>query len=574
LKKVGKTTRPFRYDLNQIPYDYTVEVRNRFKGLDLIDRVPDELWNEVRDIVQETGIKTIPMEKKCKKAKWLSGEALQIAVKRREVKSKGEKERYKHLNAEFQRIARRDKKAFFSDQCKEIEENNRMGKTRDLFKKIRDTKGTFHAKMGSIKDRNGMDLTEAEDIKKRWQEYTEELYKKDLHDPDNHDGVITHLEPDILECEVKWALESITTNKASGGDGIPIELFQILKDDAVKVLHSICQQIWKTQQWPQDWKRSVFIPIPKKGNAKECSNYRTIALISHASKVMLKILQARLQQYVNHELPDVQAGFRKGRGTRDQIANICWIMEKAREFQKNIYFCFIDYAKAFDCVDHNKLWKILKEMGIPDHLTCLLRNLYAGQEATVRTGHGTTDWFQIGKGVHQGCILSPCLFNFYAEYIMRNAGLEETQAGIKIAGRNINNLRYADDTTLMAESEEELKSLLMKVKEESEKVGLKLNIQKTKIMASGPITSWEIDGETVETVSDFILGGSKITADGDCSHEIKRRLLLGRKVMTNLDSIFKSRDITLPTKVRLVKAMVFPVVMYGCESWTVKKAEH
>ena len=177
-----------------------------------------------------------------------------------------------------------------------------MGKTRDLFKKIRDTKGTFHAKLGSIKDRNGMDLTEAEDIKKRWQEYTEELYKKDLHDPDNHDGVITDLEPDILECEVKWALESITTNKASGCDGIPVELFQILEDDAVKELHSICQEIWKTQQWPQDWKRSVFIPIPKKGNAKEYSNYCTIALISHASKVMLRIFQARLQQYVNREL--------------------------------------------------------------------------------------------------------------------------------------------------------------------------------------------------------------------------------------------------------------------------------
>ena len=186
---------------------------------------------------------------------------------------------------------------------------------------------------------------------------------------------------------------------------------------------------------------------------------------------------------------------------------IRWIMEKAREYQKNIYFCFIDDAKAFDCVDLNKLWKILKEMGIQDHSTCLLRNLYACQEATVRIGHGTTDWFQIGKGLCQGCILSPCLFNLYAGYIMRNAGLEETQAGIKIAGRNINNLRYTDDTTLTAESEEDLKSLLMKVKEESEKVGLKLNIQKTKIMASGPITSWEIDGETVKTVSDFILGG-------------------------------------------------------------------
>ena len=202
-------------------------------------------------------------------------------------------------------------------------------------------------------------------------------------------------------------------------------------------------------------------------------------------------------------------------------------------------------------------------MGIPDHLTCLLRNLYAGHEATVRTGHGTTDWFQIGKGVHQGCILLPCLFNFCAEYIMRNAGLEEAQAGIKIAGRNINNLRYADDTTLMAESEEQLKSLLMKVKEDSEKVSLKLNIQKTKIMASGPITSWAIDEETVETVSDFIFLGSKITADGDCSHEIIRYLLLGRKVMTNIDSIFKSRDITLPTKAHLVKSMVFPLVIHG-----------
>ena len=294
---------------------------------------------------------------------------------------------------------------------------------------------------------------------------------------------------------------------------------------------------------------------------------------SHTSKVMLKILQARLQQYVNCELPDVQAGFRKGRGTRDQIANIHWIIGKAREFQKNIYFCLIDYAKAFDHVDQNKLWKTLKEMGIPDHLTYLLRNLCAGQEATVRTGHGTTDWLQIGKGVRQGCILSPCLFNLYAEYIMQSPGLDEAQAGIKIARININNLRYTDDTTLMAESEE-LKSLLMKVKEKSEKVGLTLNIQKTKIMPSGPITSWQIDGETVETVADSIFLCSKITANGDCSHEINRHLLLGGKVMTNPDSILKSRHITFPTKVCLVKAMFFPVVMYGCESWTIKKAEH
>ena len=385
--------------------------------------------------------------------------------------------------------------------------------------------------------------------------------QKDLNDPDNHDGVITHLEPDILECEVKWTLESITKNKASEGDGIPDELFQILKHDAMKVLHSICQHIWKTQQWPQDWKRSVFIPIPKKSNAKKCSNYHTVALISHANKVMLKILQARLQQCVNQELPDVQAGFRKGRGARNQIANIHWIIEKARKRQKNIYFASLTMLKPLT-VWITTNWKILQEMGIPDHLTCLLRNLYGGQEATVRTRSETMDWFQFGKEVHQGCILSPCLFNLYAEYIVQNAGLESrlrgwNQAEIKIAGRSINNLRYADDTTLMAERREELKSLLMKVKEESEKGGLKLNIQKMKIMASGPITSWQIDAETMETVTDFIFLGSKITVDGDCSHEIKKRLLLGRKAMTKLDSILKSKDITLPTKVRLVKAMDF-----------------
>ena len=235
--------------------------------------------------------------------KWLFEEALQIAVKRREAKSKGEKKRYTHLNAESQRIARRDKKAFLSDQCKEIEEDNRMGKTRDLFKKIRDTKGTFHAKMGTIKDRNGMDLTEAADVK-RWQEYTEEVYKKDLHNLDNHDGMITHLDPDILECEVKWALGSITLNKASC-DGIPVELSQILKDDAVKVLHSICQQIWKTQQWPHDWKRSVFIPVPKKGNAKECSSLVQFSSVTQSCLTLCDPRNCSMPGLlVHHQLPE------------------------------------------------------------------------------------------------------------------------------------------------------------------------------------------------------------------------------------------------------------------------------
>ena len=239
---------------------------------------------EVHDTVQEAVIKTIPKKKKSKKAKWLYEEALQIAEKRKDMKSEVEKRRYSHLNAEFQRIPRRDKKDFLSDQCREIEENSRMGKIRELLKKIRDNKGIFHKKMGSIKDRKGMDLIEAEDSRKRWQEYLKELYKKDLHNPDNHNGVITRLQSNILECEVKWALGSIITNKASGGDRIPIEVFQILNDNAVKVLNSICQQIWKTQQWSQGWKRAVLIPIPKKGNAKECL---TMAKL-HSSHMLVK----------------------------------------------------------------------------------------------------------------------------------------------------------------------------------------------------------------------------------------------------------------------------------------------
>ena len=266
---------------------------------------------------------------------------------------------------------------------------------------------------------------------------------------------------------------------------------QIPKGWCHQVLHSLCQQIWKTQQWSQDWKKSILIPIPKKGGTKECANHWRVALISHASKVIHKILHARLQHYLNQELPDVQAGFRKGKGTRDQIANIHWIIEKAREFQKNIYLCFINYYVAFDFIDHDKVWKALREMGIPDHLTCLLRNLYAGQEATVTTLCGATDCFKIKKGVWQGCLLSPCLFNLYAEHIMRNPGLAGLQARIKAGGRSINNLRYADVTTLMAESKKELKSLWMRVKEKSKRAVLKLNI--TKQQQQQQLRSWHLD---------------------------------------------------------------------------------
>ncbi|CAF5074997.1 unnamed protein product, partial [Rotaria magnacalcarata] len=329
LKTTSKTARLARYNLSNIPHKYAVKVKNRFDGLDLIDREPEELWSEVRDIIKDEANKNIPNNKTPKKAKWLTADTLKIAEERRNAKGSEDKERFSRLNAEFQRRARRDREKHINDQCQQIEDNNRKGKTRDLFKKIDEIKRTFHAKIGTIKDKQGRDLMEKDDIKKRWRKYTEELYKKDTQSIDVNDGSTIELKPDILESEIKWALECIANNKAPSIDEIPAELFKILGDDAVKILLAICQQIWKTQQWPKDWKRSIYIPIPKKGSAKECSNYWTIALISHASKIMLKILQARLEQYITRELPDVQAGFRKWRGTRDHIASIRWIMEKA-----------------------------------------------------------------------------------------------------------------------------------------------------------------------------------------------------------------------------------------------------
>ena len=334
LKKTGKIIGPSRYELSNIPHEYTMKVKNRFEGLDLADRMPEELWTEIRNIIKDEAIKNISKRKKQKKAKWLSAEALKVAEERRKAKDNGDEIKFYQLNAKFQKMARRDKEKYMKEQCREIEENNRKGRTRNLFKKIGEIKGKFQAKWNIIRDKHGKDLTEKEDIKKQWYEHTEELYKKDSSITDTFEGMTTELEPDILESEVKWALENTAGNKASGVDDISIELLKVLQDDAVKVMLALCQQIWKTQQWPKDWKRTIYIPIPKKGSAKDCSDYRTIALIPHASKIILKILQARIQQYMERELPDVQAGFRKGRGTRDQIANIRWIMEKNKRISK------------------------------------------------------------------------------------------------------------------------------------------------------------------------------------------------------------------------------------------------
>jgi exonuclease III len=573
LKQHHKPTHTAKPDLQNIPYKYKVEVKNRFDALNLIDKEPEELWQEIRDIINDETKRNIPTIPKKKKNNWISSSTLEIAKRRQEAKANGNRQAFTKLNADFQRAVRKDKEKQIMQDCEQVEEYNKKGMTRDLFKKIKHLRGQFIPKNGTLIDPNGKHLSNGHEIKNKWKQYTEELYKKEINGTGNLELDDYELEPDILDSEVKFAMEQLANGKAPGHDGIPIECFKAIKEDAVKILTKFCQQIWKTQKWPQDWKTSIFIPIPKNGNAKDCSNYRTIALISHASKIMLKIIQRRLEPFLEREMPVTQAGFRKGRGTRDQIANLRWLMEKAREYQKEFYLCFIDYSKAFDCVDHEKLWSVLLEMGVPKHLIILMKNLYTDQQASVKTDYGNTNWFNIGKGVRQGCILSPYLFNLYAEHIMRKAGIDEAAGGIKIGGRNINNLRYADDTTILAETADDLQCLLRKVKEESAAARLKLNMKKTFVMTNGPIQEFHIDNDQVEIVKEFIFLGSSISTDGNCSNEIKRRLLMGRKAMVSLDKLIKSKDVSLATKIRVIKTMVFPVTTYGCESWTIKQAD-
>jgi hypothetical protein len=318
-------------------------------------------------------------------------------------------------------------------------------------------------------------------------------------------------------------------------------LLKATKEEVIPVMTILCNEVWEKVKWTREGKRSIFIPLPKKGDVRECSNNRTIALIPHASKILLRIIQKRLEPYIEREMPVEQAGFRKERGLRDQIANVRWILERTRERNKPVYLCFIDYAKAFDSVEHSKMWNSMRNMGIPEHLIGLIRNLYTEQEAKGHVEQGATDWFPVQKGVRQGCILSPGLFNLYSEHIIRTAGLEDIEASVKIGGRKINNLRYADDTTLLAENKDDMGQLMKRVKISSEKAGLKLNIKKTRVMSIGDQGNILVDGEEIRTVTSYKFLGALITNDGytRIHDDMKRRIMLGKAAMAKLTKIMK-----------------------------------
>ena len=589
LRKIKKPTAPLRFDLTKIPEEYGVEIANKFETLLGLaeEKTPDELACEAQTILLESAKNHIPKRKK-KNQRYISEETLKLIEERREMKVKGSSQcsaLYKEKSREIKRNIRKDKKQYIEKECKEMEDLHAKNKDRQLFKKVQEMTREFQPSLKVIKNKQGEVLTENEDILGRWREYCSEMYSApQTSDTSNQEVEVEFQEPEPLVDEVRWALNEISNGKSPGCDDVPIELIKEGKDKSILLYHAIILKIWRTKSWPIAWKRSVYIPLPKKGDLKLCSNYRTIALISHASKILLKIIQKRIERKLDEEINIVQAGFRPNRGTRDHIFNLRNILEKCREYNKDLYACFIDYSKAFDCVVHKTMWKIMLEMGFSRHLVRLIESLYVDQEAAVRVDGEMSEWFEVGKGVRQGCILSPYLFNIYAENIMRNFREDperyndpadpdhDTYESLSIGGRSLPELRYADDTVLLSTTPEGLEKMIHSVKNHSQDQNLFLNAKKTKIMKTDKTersTNIIIDGDLIEEVVDFDYLGSLITQNGDGMKEIRRRLGISTRKLKSMEKLWKGNNDQ--TKLKFLRSLIFPIATYGSETWSLSK---
>lgn len=539
----------------------------------------ETLWQTLKTTMIDTKEEVIQQSTNDVKIKqWMTDETWDAVKKRKMLRRTGIRNNeqmieYQRLNKDIQRLSRRDKNQHLQKICLGIERLHNTNETRDLFRTIKEITREFKPRTWKIEDQNGKTITEIEGVLEVWQLYCRKLYENEDPEQENELPSMSEVEqePDILRDEVEQAIHFLKNNKSTGGDNISAEMLKQLDEVGITILWKICNNIWKTGQWPTDWCTSTFIPLHKKGSSQKCDNYRTIALISHPSKVMLRILLQRLRSFLDWQIPQEQAGFVSGRGTREQISNVRQIIEKAREFAKPTYLCFLDYSKAFDCVSWQKLWRALSEMGTPQHLVLLLKHLYENSIATVRLEDKTSPTFSIQRGVRQGCILSPLLFNIYGEYIIRKA-LDGWEGGIRIGGREINNLRYADDTTLITKDEQEMAELIERVEGVSLDYGLKLNRQKTKLMVidrTNRINTAPTIND-IEMVEEINYLGANINRDGNSSIEIKRRIALAKTAMTKLQKIWKDKQITTKTKRKLVETLVLPIALYGAETWTLK----
>jgi len=576
MKSMKRMKAPVRYDVFAIPEDFKVEVSNKFEALMALDDTEtssEELWEQMKSTMQIAANNHVPKRRKMKR-QWLKPETMEVAEERRNAKTREDNEEWRRLDKLFTQKANEDMNQYLEEKCMELERSS--NNPRRVFQLVKEITRKHDAQMDVINDKDGNALTEEAEIKRRWAEYCEELYRKLENDTEEFQTTEYETEPPPLREEVKHALNKMSNGKSTGIDDIPAELWKASGEKGIDLLWKLCNHIWKSQEWPTDWCRAVFLPIYKKGSKKECSNYRTISLISHASKILLRIIVNRIKHKYTDEISDEQAGFVEGRGTREHIVNVRQIMEKCKGHNIPLYMCFIDYSKAFDCVSHGQLWNIMKTMGFPLHIISLISKLYENQESAVRTYNGNTEWFKIGRGVRQGCILSPCLYNLYAEDIMRVA-LEEKDWGVKIGGVKRSNLRYADDTTLLASSKEELMNMISDVKEASKPRGLLLNVKKTQVMvvdnSRTDNSAFVLDGEEINEVDEFIYLGSKITKDCSSKVEIRRRLAMARATTINMTTVWKSKGISTKLKTRLLRATSFAIASYGCESWAMTQAD-
>ena len=469
LKKIQRQPPPPRFDTNLIDHKYTVEVDKSFQDLLRYEdqRSSNDFWQAAKDIIMDTASKPVP-KKKRSRFSWISSETLEEIEKRRKIKSSGlnnpeSRTTYKEQNAVVQRMMRKDKQRAIDNQCQELEEKSVTNSTKHLYKDVNNLTRKSRPATDVVKNESGELLTKGPQVKQHWKSYCENLYKKtDIRPFSRCAEMNQNDEPPPTCSEIKSAIQYLEFNKAPGIDGIPAEVLKKGGINVIKYFHQLCTTIWERKEWPDDWKTSIFAVLPKKGDTSECSNNRTIALISHSSKILLKIIANQMQERLHSELAEEQAGFGPGKGTRDQILNLKMLLEKNREVRTDVYLCFIDYRTAFHTVVHEVFWNVMAEMGFKKHLIDLIRNLYMSQKATVRTMHGITDAFEIGQGVRQGCILSPHIFNIYAEHVMRKA-LEHHPTGLAVGGRLVNNLRYADDIVLVAKSMQEREDLTNKV---------------------------------------------------------------------------------------------------------------
>jgi hypothetical protein len=469
-------------------------------------------------------------------------------------------------------MCRAAKEEWISKQCKDIEIMALKHQHKNMHKQVLQLSNKRKSMPGGgcLKNKKGNIIMDNDEIIHRWTEYVEELFQDNRkHKPhiENQEG------PEIIKSEVERAIKMMKRNKSSGPDNIQIEMIKALEEFGIDTITDLCNEMHKTGYIPKDLKTSVFITLPKKPKAIDCTDYRTISLMSHVTKILLKIIKERIENRINNELDEEQFGFRKHSGTREAILSLRILTEKYIEVQKCIYVCFIDYKKAFDSVQHEKLVECIQEVNLDGKDIQLIRNLYWEQSATVRIGHRNTPEIEIQKGVRQGCVLSPCLFNIYTEVIFKHI---KGKPGVKINGRIINNLRYADDTVLMAESEQELQELVDEVYYKSNQYGLDMNIQKTKAMIIGktldkPAIKIQINGRILEQVKSYVYLGHTITEDGKCDMEIRKRIGMAKSTFINMKSILTSKQITNKLKMRIARCYVYSILLYGSESWTLNK---